>query len=944
MSAPLRLSLVVMLLLAAGPSAQPQAPVSDAQQTASPQAPAPQPRFRAGTTLVTVDAIVRDRDGRFVADLTPDEFEVLEDGKPQAIESFYVVTGGEVRAASAPAAVPPPASPRRVSPPAPPQVQRVFVLLFDQQHMAPGGFKRAQQAAASFLETDFQTGDVGGVVGGGTMVGHRLTSSREEIQAAVRSLQPSGDTRARQFDMLEWPRVTESELAQIAEGNREILRQLIERAKADLGPDTKLTSSMVEQMVMQKVGRVLRELQVAAQHTIRTLDALVDGLAAVPGRKTVVLLSDGFHYTEWSDMRQITERAARAAVRIYALDTRGLNRGSASSDIFDMPPHAAVNPAGDPVQFDMHLDAPNMLSVDTGGYLIHNENNFTKALDEIAADTSSYYVLGYAPTNSTFDGKFRRIAVRVKRPGLTVRARKGYLATPGLAAATPSPAAVPATAAPEPVQPAEPTPARTSAAVEGALAEALASASGAAPDIWSVLLPAPGAAGVTSAPRVTPSTARAAEAARLHETPARPLPDALAAEARMGWEAYQRGDVEAAKTALAPVAAEATAPPWVWYVLGWSHYALGEYAPAVAVWQRVLDADPAFEPVYFDLADAYLQQRAYDSALGLLRTAGARWPADAEILDAQGVIQTTVGALDDAMKSFEGALVVAPENETSHFNLARACELRYLRLVRAFEADPKTVAFDVKDRTRAAEEYRWIVEKGGSLAAAGTDGLRRVEPAQVKALDLSSPVTLASFDREQLGGVPYRLAWSPDGTRFYVRGIETDRQGRITTETHAVIRLSGGPWERPTGMPAWAADYWTWTSAKTAPWIPTLEIESSISHVAGWLNSPYHPERSSGIARNRLLLKGVVIGAAEGALVIPGLTFSWAPYAMGAIAFVDSGRHLKIVDQDGHTRGVPDTKDAFLPAWSPDGTRIAWLQKAGSDRYVIVAIDVREHN
>ena len=64
---------------------------------------------------------------------------------------------------------------------------------------------------------------------------------------------------------------------------------------------------------------------------------------------------------------------------------------------------------------------------------------------------------------------------------------------------------------------------------------------------------------------------------------------------------------------------------------------------------------------------------------------------------------------------------------------------------------------------------------------------------------------------------------------------------------------------------------------------------------------------------------------------------------MGVIAFVDSERHLKLVDRDGHTRTVPDTKDVLLPAWSPDGTRIAWLQKAGGDRYVIMAIDVRRN-
>ena len=193
--APLRLSLVLMLLLPAGPATRPQDPAPHPPRAA--QVQAPPPRFRAGTTLITVDAIVRDRDGRFVADLTPGDFEVLEDGKaPDDRELLRRQCRKSPRGSRRGRCAPAP-RPQRVSPPPPPQVQRVFVLFFDQEHMAAGGFKRAQQAAASFLETNLQAGDIGGVVSGGTMVDNRLTSSREELEAAVRSLQPSADTRSR---------------------------------------------------------------------------------------------------------------------------------------------------------------------------------------------------------------------------------------------------------------------------------------------------------------------------------------------------------------------------------------------------------------------------------------------------------------------------------------------------------------------------------------------------------------------------------------------------------------------------------------------------------------------------------------------------------------------------------------------------------------------------
>ena len=76
----------------------------------------------------------------------------------------------------------------------------------------------------------------------------------------------------------------------------------------------------------------------------------------------------------------------------------------------------------------MQADGTNSLAVDTGGFAIRNENNFGRALDEIQRDAGTYYVVGYIPAKDTFDGKYRAISVKVNRPGIKVRARRGYLA------------------------------------------------------------------------------------------------------------------------------------------------------------------------------------------------------------------------------------------------------------------------------------------------------------------------------------------------------------------------------------------------------------------------------------------------------------------------------------------------------------------------------------
>ena len=124
-------------------------------------------------------------------------------------------------------------------------------------------------------------------------------------------------------------------------------------------------------------------------------------------------------------------------------------------------------------------------------------------------------------------------------------------------------------------------------------------------------------------------------------------------------------------------------------------------------------------------------------------------------------------------------------------------------------------------------------------------------------------------------------------------------------------------------------------------------IDSVVTRESGQIagTEPYrYGYTGYSVYTNRLLMRDVVVAEAQGAPAVPGRTYSWAPYAMGAIAFVDKEHRLAIVDQGGHTRTVPNTKDVLLPAWSPDGTRIAYLQKAGNDRYTIVVVDVGQHD
>ncbi len=400
-------------------------------------APAQAPTFRASTQLVEVDVRVFDAEGRFVDDLTMDDFEVFERDRAQPVRGLYFVAPApdakdraaplvSWRGAPAELATAPPVT----------AVRQTWIFAFDLNHLPPGGgFDRARTAVRTFLRERFRDGDLGGVLAGATMVGNRLTSVRAELDAAVSALKPSPDARTRVVELTrEFPRIRdEAEALAIASGNTEALQRATVRACAE---DAQLCQN-ADVMLREKAQRFRSLMQRSSLDSLNTLTALANGLARVPGPKTVVLLSEGFVTQELEGaLRATVGQTSRAGARIYAIDVRGLNRG-ASSDIGDRA--AAEDNAGAPARFDLTLDAPNSLAVDTGGMFIQHRNDLTQALSLVERDTTQYYVLAYEPLALTLDGSFHAIDVRVKRPGVVVRARRGYLALPSTQLLTPAP-------------------------------------------------------------------------------------------------------------------------------------------------------------------------------------------------------------------------------------------------------------------------------------------------------------------------------------------------------------------------------------------------------------------------------------------------------------------------------------------------------------------------
>jgi VWFA-related protein len=383
----------------------------------------PPPTFRSATALVEVDIIVKDKDGRFVSGLTSEDFEVLEEGRPQQIQHFYLVT----EHASAPGA---PQSTVMV-PRSPDQTERrAFVLYFDTDHLSATGLARLKQAAMTFVGARFGPRDLGGVFANGALWHGHLTSDAQELLDGIRGVMPAIETSAtRRARLVEFPRIdSELDAVRIEAGDQHLLDTVAaqncvrERANCDMEGG----AEYVVVKLQRKAQTYVAEARQAAAATLRTLAYMSKNLAGLEGRKTLVMISEGFFtHDARSELPLIAGQASRAGVTIYTLDARGTS-GTGGRTIAD----ASVSLGSLSMDGDSAEEGLDILASETGGLPLRHTDDFAAAMASVADDTSTYYVLAYSPDNAVLDGRYRTIQLRTTWKGLSVRARRGYVATP----------------------------------------------------------------------------------------------------------------------------------------------------------------------------------------------------------------------------------------------------------------------------------------------------------------------------------------------------------------------------------------------------------------------------------------------------------------------------------------------------------------------------------
>lgn len=380
-----------------------------------------QSTFKSTTALVEVDVTVLDKQGKFVPGLLADDLAIYEDGKLQKIQQFYVVSRDANQATAAKASIGLSRSEAEE------RARRFFVFMLDEGHLSAESLMRAKKGAENFIDKQMMPGDMAGVFVNGQMNKSRMTDDKIELLGAIRAASPAIDNRAALLaPFREYPRIpSENDALRITEGARELLADLGKRACLDNQMQCELSGGegATENLLQQKARLYVRSARLLTQNSIDNIKYVTANLARLIGRKTIVLLTEGMFSDESRpELQQLAAQAARGGTTIYTIDARGLvNTMSANPDVINASrARSEAQDTGD--------DGPNILTSGTGGMMVHGIDDIARAIGMVANDTSSYYVVGYAPDNAVMDGKFRSISVKSKAQGITIRARKGYLA------------------------------------------------------------------------------------------------------------------------------------------------------------------------------------------------------------------------------------------------------------------------------------------------------------------------------------------------------------------------------------------------------------------------------------------------------------------------------------------------------------------------------------
>lgn len=395
------------------------------------------------STLVNIDVTVKDKSGKYVTDLTPEEFTVYENGVRQNVAFFdppFTGKGdaGTMSASGATAERAPKG-----------QAKNVISIVLDSQTTEQQNLRHLREGTLKYIRERIADTDAVAVfsVAAGLQLLQTFTRDKTKLIAAVENaFNSAASSKA-------------SERAAVGAEVQRLQSQLsgLEGAAArdaNSGTDPGAQGAGSEAMVARRALEHFTELraQLSLQQSrpvLASLAALCEAQRDVPGKKTVVLFSQGFITSSTQDwqVQSIIDLANRANVAIYIIDAAGLRGGAPETGSY-IPPVLMGNvgalrsteermnaQAGENV-FDnvkhegreREFDILYRISGDTGGKFIKGTNDIARGLERIDDEVRSRYTIGYHSTDANFNGDFRKLKVEVRRPGTEVSTRPGFYA------------------------------------------------------------------------------------------------------------------------------------------------------------------------------------------------------------------------------------------------------------------------------------------------------------------------------------------------------------------------------------------------------------------------------------------------------------------------------------------------------------------------------------
>jgi VWFA-related protein len=434
----LRTTALLAALAEIVPSASAQEPPADLRRDV----------FRVGTEVVLLDVIVRDKKGRTVKDLRPEEVRLFEDDVPQEMGSFRFLDSraiGEAAEAAAEASQAAAAAPEAALP-GESRHLNLITLLFDQ--LNADGRNNSRKAALHFLELEDRPDVYVSVfqVGESLRLLQQFTTDREAVRRAIQHATGGLSTQYT---------AASEKLAEAASSANALRDQLAANADnstlnaAQLGQAAAMADMAVNALRM--TDTLQREQQ--GQSVLFAILALARQQQKLAGRKTILFFSEGVQTPPTLEhvlLASISE-ANRANVSVYGVDARGLATTStlqASRETLTRAADTSMRQQmsrgnrpvtqeemllADTVEASLRVDSVGtlqQLAESTGGMLIGNSNDVRSSIARAVGDLRGYYEIAYSPTNRVYDGHFRRVSLKVTRPGVSVQTRSGYFALP----------------------------------------------------------------------------------------------------------------------------------------------------------------------------------------------------------------------------------------------------------------------------------------------------------------------------------------------------------------------------------------------------------------------------------------------------------------------------------------------------------------------------------